>query len=164
MPHLTETDIQQAFIKAVNKALYNKGIILDVYKETIHMLTDKTELEKERAGLQNECDVVTELLNRHINEYARNALQAEYQRQYSALSERYSEAHGKLLEVEATILARSAKRADIRRVIRKLEMQDTLITEFDEDLWYVTVDKVTVVKHDELRFTLRDGSRVSVGI
>ena len=36
--------------------------------------------------------------------------------------------------------------------------QDSVLTEFDEDLWIAVIDKVTVFSDDDVRFTFRDGT------
>ena len=39
---------------------------------------------------------------------------------------------------------------------------DDLVTEFDEELWYITVDFITVHEDGRLAVTFRDGFEVSV--
>ncbi|GAB6174450.1 hypothetical protein JCM15765_39280 [Paradesulfitobacterium aromaticivorans] len=38
--------------------------------------------------------------------------------------------------------------------------QDSVLTEFDEDLWIAVIDKVTVFADDDVLFTFRDGTVV----
>ena len=37
-----------------------------------------------------------------------------------------------------------------------------LVTEFDEELWYSTVDMVTVFEDKRMTFTFRDGTQVTI--
>jgi len=37
-----------------------------------------------------------------------------------------------------------------------------LVTEFDEELWYSTVDSVTVYKDGRMVFAFRDGKKITV--
>ena len=43
-----------------------------------------------------------------------------------------------------------------------LNNQSELVTEFDEELWYSTVDSVTVYKDMRMVFTFRDGRQVEI--
>jgi len=38
--------------------------------------------------------------------------------------------------------------------------QDSVLTEFYEDLWIAVIDKVTVFSDDDVRFTFRDGTEI----
>ena len=128
-------------------------------------VTNTEALEADRALLQNECDIVTELINKHIYENAKTALnQEEYQKQYNALSERYADTHGRLQAVLAEISERTAKRAAIRLFMKSLDERDGLISEFDEELWHITLISATVIAHDKMRFTFRSGTQITVGI
>ena len=44
----------------------------------------------------------------------------------------------------------------------KLSQQENIITTFDEELWYTTVDVVKVSLDEKMTFVFRDGSTVEV--
>lgn len=46
--------------------------------------------------------------------------------------------------------------------MKMLVKQGDLITEFDEELWYITVESVTVYADQRLLLTFRDGSEISI--
>jgi hypothetical protein len=68
----------------------------------------------------------------------------------------------RLAELEAARTERRVKRANIERFLKTLARQENLITEFDEELWYVTVDCVKVYPDGRLKVVFRDGVGVSV--
>ncbi|MDD4564717.1 MAG: zinc ribbon domain-containing protein [Eubacteriales bacterium] len=161
--HLTDEQIQAAFLAAFNRLLDSKAEILAAYDEIIRVLTDNTALDAESAELQGECDVVMELTRKCVQENAQTALnQEEYQRRYTALTERYAAARARMTDIDALRLERTAKRANIMRFLKMLVKQGDLVTEFDEELWYITVESVTVYADQRLLFTFRDGSEISI--
>jgi hypothetical protein len=72
-------------------------------------------------------------------------------------------ATARLQEVEARRLERSAKRANITRFLKTLVKRgDDLVTEFDEELWYITVDTITAYADGRLAVKFRDGAEVII--
>ena len=46
--------------------------------------------------------------------------------------------------------------------LNTLNRQPELVTEFDEELWYSTVDFVTVYEDKRMVFTFRDGNEIEI--
>lgn len=59
-------------------------------------------------------------------------------------------------------MERRAKRTKIAMFLDTLKSQPELVTEFDEELWYSTVDCVTVYENMRMVFTFRDGNEVEI--
>lgn len=162
-PHLTEANIRAAFLSAFNAVLGCRDEIMEAYDEIMEVLTDTSELDREREELQNEGEVVTEMIRRIISDNAQRSMdQEEYTRKYTALCERYEAARDRLAEIEEICVERNAKRAKISIFLEKLAGCEEMVTEFDEELWYSTVDYVTVYEDMRLAFTFRDGQVVEV--
>jgi len=162
--HLTDGQIQAAFLAAFNDRLNSKAEIFEAYDEVLRVLTDNTDLDAEAATLAEECEVVMELTRKAVQENASAALeQGEYQRRYEGLVKRYEAASARLAEIDAARLERNAKRTNITRFLKTLVRQgDELVNEFDEELWYITVDFITVHEDGRLAVTFRDDFEVSV--
>ena len=76
---------------------------------------------------------------------------------------RYEAASARLAEINAARLERNAKRINITRFLKTLVKHgDDLVTKFDEELWYTTVDHITVHADGRLAVTFRDGFEVSI--
>ena len=164
-PHLTNEQIEQAFLKAINALLKNRDSLMQVYEDVLAVLTDCSKLDAEIAQLEDESNIVVELMNKCVAENARKAMdQEEYQRQYSSYNTRYEGIRKKLDKLKNKRLERLAKRTNIRCFMEKLAQQETIITEFDEELWYTTVDVVKVFLDRKMTFIFRDGSTVDVPI
>ena len=67
-----------------------------------------------------------------------------------------------MTEIDALRLERTAKRANIMRFLKMLVKQGDLITEFDEELWYATVDTMTVRLECEAIVTFKNGTEIKV--
>ncbi len=163
-PHLTDSQIQAAFIHAFNSRLESKAEIFAAYTEVVQALTDTGDLDREAAELLNERDIVTALTRQCVQENAKVAQnQADYEQRIAGLQQRYDEAVAKLVAVENRRLERSAKRTNITRFLKTLVKQgDDLVAEFDEELWYITVDAITVHADGRLAVRFRDGAEVDV--
>lgn len=162
-PHLSEHEIKAAFLAAFNKVLGSRAEILEAYEDVIEALTDTADLDAEQAELQSETEVVMELIHKIISENAQVAQdQAEYERKYNAYSERYQAASHRLAEIEELRLERTAKKTKIRLFMENLNQHSELVADFDEELWYSTVDTVTVYENKKMTFTFRDGRQVDI--
>jgi len=162
-PHLTEAEIKRAFLTAFNKVLGNRAEIMAAYQEVMEALTDTSDLDKEQEELESESEVTMELIRKVIADNAQKAMdQEEYERKYAGYCERYEAARIRLAEIGELRLERSAKHTKIAMFLEKLESSAGLVTEFDEELWYTTVDFVTVFEDMRMVFTFRDGNTVEV--
>jgi site-specific DNA recombinase len=161
MPHLYEDTLKQAFVDAFNSLIENKNEILGVYTAIIRSLTDNMALGSESTALQGECDVVMELIKISVEENAHSTInQSDYMTRYSALHERYEAAKQKLSAVDGELQEREVKRENIYRFLRTLKKNDTLLTEFDKELWHATVDRVIVTSEREITFRFKDGTEL----
>ena len=133
------------------------------YEDVLTVLTDCSKLDAEIAQLEDESNIVVELINKCVAENARKAMdQEEYQRQYSSYNARYEGIRKKLDKLKNKRLERLAKKTSIRCFMDKLSQQEDIITTFDEELWYTTVDVVKVSVDGKMTFVFRDGSTVEV--
>jgi len=88
--------------------------------------------------------------------------QGEYERKYAGYCERHEAARKRLAEIGELRLERNVKRTKISMFLERLADSAELVTEFDEELWYSTVDFVTVYEDMRMVFTFRDGNTVEI--
>jgi DNA invertase Pin-like site-specific DNA recombinase len=162
---LTGVEIKTAFIAAFNKVLADKAEILQAYGEIRDALTDTAILERERADAEGELEIVRGLLEKCVAENARAALdQRDYAARCNALAARYEAAQNKLRALEAERLERTAKRAKIDGFLQILEARDGLLSGFDEELFYTSVERITVHSDKRLTFHFRNGSVAEIPV
>ena len=162
-PHLTEAEIKTAFLAAFNQILGSRAEIIEAYQEVMEALTDTRDLDTEQEQLENESEVAMGLIRKIIADNAQKAMdQGEYERKYTRYCDRYEAARKRLAEIGEHRLERNAKRTKIAMFLERLENSAELVTEFDEELWYSTVDFVTVYEDMRLVFAFRDGQEIEI--
>jgi DNA invertase Pin-like site-specific DNA recombinase len=160
-PHLYEAELQKAFVDAFNSYIYNKEEILRGYTEIIEALTDTADLDMEYDRLQSENGDVVQLMKECVQENANTAFdQADYQRRYGPLLERYETIKCNLARISDRRQERAAKRENVLRFLEILN-QSELLTEFDEGLWRTMVETVTVKSSHKIILALKDGTELS---
>jgi FtsZ-binding cell division protein ZapB len=124
-------------------------------------LFSTAELHAEAKGLQEELAVVTELIQKCIEENARVALdQNEYQERYDALVGRFDTAKARLDEVLGLISDKRSRGKAMEAFTAELAAQGGLIADFDERLWYSLADYATVYSETDVRFTFKNGAEI----
>jgi DNA invertase Pin-like site-specific DNA recombinase len=162
-PHLSEEVLQRIFVEAFNRVIEDKERIIGDFDAIIEVLTDISSLDKESTKLRDECAVVMELIRKCVEENAHSAMdQSEYQERYNELVDRYETAKRRLDAIADEKQARAAKRESISRFLTDLKRLDGLLAEFDEELWYATVDTMTVRLEREAIVTFKNGTEIKI--
>ncbi len=160
-PHLSEEQIQTAFLTAVNTVLRGRKKAIAAFEAAKNTVFDTTALEIELASLETEMLVLSEKMQALIRENATVALdQEEYQKKFQAMSDRFDHAKGKRKETENQIADKKARLGEIEEYMRLLKKQDGRVEEFNSELWCGLLDFVTV--GEKMVFTFRDGTEVEV--
>ena len=162
-PHVTEDEVKAAFVSAYNQLVTEKQEIIanaEIIRKTLCRTDD---LEAEKRVQEEEMSIAAERAQGLIAENARVAQsQVEYQERYDAPVGRYNAAKARYDEVVEAIAAEVAQSERLLDFIRTMQMQEGILTEFDEGLWSSMVDFVTVGQGKEIKVTFKDGSEIEV--
>ena len=162
-PYLTEEEIKAAFVKAINQMVSSKADIVREYREIIDQLTDAAILEDELARQREEHEVVEGLLRKLIAENAQKALdQEEYSRRETALQERYEAAQREIAALEKQRNEQKVRSEQLSAFLDGIEKQRDLLTEFDEHLWRMTVESVTIHSRERMVFRFKGGVTIEL--
>ena len=162
-PHLTEDEIKDAFVKAVNAVIPEKDELIANTKVMMRTLCDTTELEVEQSRFLTETKMVAEMVKRIVAENKAEAMdQEEYQRRRNELVARYEAARDGYEKASGEISDRQGKRKTYMRFIGGLQRLDGFCREFDEELWTSLLDHATIYTKDDIRFTFKVGDEVKV--
>ncbi len=162
-PHLTEEEIQQGFIKAMNKLLGIRREVIANLREVQVELGDTEGLKVEITRLENERDVAAELVQQLIDQNARVAQdQEDYQRRYDEMFARYEDAEKALVATQGSLHQKEARTEQIESFIAEVEALPDCITEFRTDYWGHLVEKVTVHRKGAMIFTLSCGVEIEI--
>ena len=158
-PHLTENEIQAAFVDAFNISFTHRNEALADYKRILDEVTDVSELQAQGDAAKEAHEGILQEMASAIHRNATMTLnQQEYATQYDRLLERAAVAKAKADEAENLIAAKAKQKCKLLGFIHELESHTELLSEFDERLWTATVDKV-IVGGAELVFCFKDGSK-----
>lgn len=159
-PHLTEDEIKDAFVRAVNQLINNKEEILSNIILLKNQLINMESLDRERDALGVDLNMLAEQVQQLIAENARAAQdQTEYDRKYNALVNRYEDTKKKHERACAAIKRCTARSRQLDSFIEDLQKQD-FIKAFDERLWCSLVDFITVYGKENIRVTFKDGTEI----
>lgn len=159
-PHLTDEEIQGYYISALRKLLADKDEIIAAFELAKDAAFDLSALTAERNELQNELLVVSELMQQSMYENAHVALdQADYQKCYGSLTERFDKAKARLEEVKEIIRDKQTRQATIEAFLDELNRLDG-VSKFQPTLWYGLADYMTVYSKDDVRVRFKDGAEI----
>lgn len=162
-PHLSEPMIEQKFLSAFNQLLAQKNFIADDMQAILQQLTDTAELDAEKEALQVEMGIVSELIRQAVGQNASAALdQAEYNRKYNSLTERFHKAADRVKEIDAECARRKGQRREIETFRDAVLANDQPVTVFSTELWNATIDRMTVKLDGSVKVTFRNGIEITV--
>ncbi|MBR3018787.1 MAG: recombinase family protein [Clostridia bacterium] len=162
-PHLTEEQIQDAFVEAVNQVLCGRRAAIASFGAAKDIVFNTMEMEEETASLEAEMAITSERMNVMIRENATVAMDQDvYRRQFQALSDHYDALKERHRQLQHQITDKKNRCAEIDAYIRLLKKQHGRVEEFSAELWCGLLDYVTI--GDDMKFTFKDGTEVSVKV
>ena len=136
-----------------------KDEVISNYEEMKEMLFGTVELESEQRQLEDELNEVAGLIEDCIKENARVALdQAEYEKRYNGLVERFDKANERLEEIKVQIAERQTRGQQIEMFLKDLEKVG-VVKEFDDDLFLALVERIEVGR-EKVVVRFKDGTEV----
>lgn len=161
-PTLTEDQLKDAFLRAANEVIDAKDAIIDIYHEVLEPNLATDAMQQELGELETEINVTAGLIEDCIKENAHVALdQAEYQKRYDALVDRFDTAKARQKVLAQQITDRQARRQQIEMFLEDLKKRETLTVFRDED-WLAMVDYVTVSEDAGITVTFKDGTEIDL--
>ena len=119
-----------------------------IHPDLLPLATETGRFACRRPNLQNQCQPGNDYVG------VRNFIVSP-----EGYEARYNAARQALTDVNAQQSALAARQGKIAEYISLLREQG-LIAEFNESLWYATVDQVRVLADGRLRFIFKDGTRI----
>lgn len=160
-PSVSEDTIIETFLKATKQLISDKDEIIDNTKLMMETICDTTSLEKEQETSITELNIIAEQMQKAIAENSRKALnQEEYEQTYKILSEKYVAAKDKYDEATASIEKKKSKKVLFKAFIKNLEDTDSVIEEFDEELWCNLVQEVVVKSKGHIVIVFKNGLEI----
>jgi DNA invertase Pin-like site-specific DNA recombinase len=153
-PHVTEDQIKAAFIEEMNRVIANKDQVLTDIRTLIATLVDTRELDEKETFANKKLEAISTMRRRLVDDYARALVE---QKQFDF---RYAEflAQSRVLEEHIEEIAeqreqRKARKRELNEFYKVLEATG-IIMEFDDNLWNLVLEYVTVHTEGELKLSL----------
>jgi DNA invertase Pin-like site-specific DNA recombinase len=164
-PHLTDAQLEYAFITAFNQMAAVKEEYCREYETLIAELTDTDALDKEISAVNTEKIATYEKIEAAIYENSRRALnQDEYNERFEKINTRYDELKARLSELAVQRQSILARRERIGLFLAELQNCDALLEGFDEAIFVATVEEIIVNGLSDVCVKFRDGTKISVDV
>jgi hypothetical protein len=156
--HVTEEEVQTAFIKAINSVIGDKERYIAALEPLLDLLADMSAIENEEAVLKERSAGIYAQMSELVSDNAHRAQdQTLFNERYNELNGRYEKVKAELENIEVRRVNRLAKRENIQQFIDTLKNRDKLLTDFDEQLWRATVESVVVHSKTDFEIKFKDG-------
>ena len=163
-PTLPAETIQKMFIIAYNQLMSDRKQILEDCELMRRQLTDFEVLDAEIARATEEAKLVEELVRAVVKENASTAQSQEaYIGKYEALTQRYEAAAAELERLQKARVLRNQQDKSMSMFIRTLKKQPEVLTEWNDTIWTVTVEKAIIHRDSSITFVFYNGTEIRVG-
>ena len=161
--HLTEEEIKNGFVRALNILISDKQAVLDDCRLLFDTLTETAELDAQIETQMAEREYAMEILKKCVEDNAvKEQSQLEYWKRYDALAERYETEKDKLEKLLVLKEERKHKAELIGAFMFELSEMEGIIETFDARLWFFTVERVVVTEGKKMTFEMRNGAKIAV--
>ena len=161
-PHVTEEEVIQWFISAVNQILDNRIEVID----NLYVLLSIGNLEvidEQIKVLESEAEVVSQLVANLVSE---NAIirqdQDKYLKKYNQLTSKYEGIVQDIESLELQRMQKSKRNKELQDFIGTLEKLGKVLTDFDELLWESLVESVMINEDKGAKFKFKNGAVVAI--
>ena len=161
---MTEDEIKQIFVKALNSLVEVKENVIAELRSLIDDVCQMEELIEEHGRVEQELGVLAERLENLIRENARVAQdQTAYLKQENEIRARYLEKQGHIARLDEQIAERESKRKTLEGMIQVICGINGEQVEFDEELWGGLLDYIVVKEDGEVVVIFKGGVEIVVG-
>jgi DNA invertase Pin-like site-specific DNA recombinase len=160
-PVLTEENLKDGFIRAMNRVIAAKEKLLDDCRIMQDLLSDTKELDATIMQKTEEQHIISEMIRKIVERNARVAQdQTKFWDEYKSLETRYKTMGDELAELTEQRNARVRKADIIGAFMFELHEKDEPIEEFSIRLWSIMVDTVLVRADKTIVYRFRNGTEV----
>ena len=156
-PHFSEVTLQDAFVKVFNELIENREERITFIEETVLKICDVSEFDKKLCIATAETNTKLEAVNEYVKLNSRTAIpQNEYNETFNNLMTEYENAQEREQQLEKEkneVYIRTQKCKDFIKALK----ENTILQDFDEELFNSTVEKILVFE-DKLTFEFKNGS------
>lgn len=160
-PYLDEVTIKSRFLTAANSLLAGRTEAIRICEAAIKTVFDLTDLQTEQARLHAEMELLSGMMEESIRQNATVAQdQAEYQKHFDDLSQRFDAAKQQHGEVTVRISDMKSRKGEMVDFLTLLKKQADEVPVFSDGLWTGLLDYATVYADGRMTFTFKNGQTI----
>lgn len=160
-PHLYEDEIKQRFVNAFSVFFQGKDMILETVQILIESLSDTSALDTKIEKAIQEMENTAALNQMHIqNNIVTAKNKEEFDKRHDELVQQYESQKAVYEKLMQKKIYCQNKIKQLQQLVLQLEKADAPIDTFDESLWRITIDKVTVFHDNKMIFQFLDGTEI----
>ncbi len=160
-PHFYEDEIKIRFISTFAKFFQHKDMVIETCQTLIEELTDTSTIDAEIEKLTKELSKLSNQIREHIQKNAESELnQCVYNKTYDELTEMFSKKKNTHQKLKQKRSYQQGRAEVMTAFIKGLEERTELIDYFDESVWKLTIDKVTIFHDGRMIFQFVDGTEI----
>ena len=129
----------------------------NIHEAAVKVIFNTKDLEKELLKHLHDYQLIVTAIQMLVDENASTAQdQSEYQKQYNLLVEKYEHTKNKMAEIENEIKDKAARRLEMKDFINRLRNTEKLLTQFDEELFLATIEKIIIQADSKMVIVFKD--------
>ena len=161
--HLTENEIKQIFVKALNSLVEVRENVIAELRSLIDSICQTRELTEEHNSVEQELSILTERLESLIRENARVAQdQTACLKQENEIRAHYLEKQRDLEQLNEQIAERESKRNTLEGMIQVVCGINGEQVVFDEEVWGGLLDHICVKEDGAVVVVFKGGIEIGV--
>lgn len=161
-PHVTEEEVKQWFVSAVNQVIDNRLEVIDNLSVLLSIGSLEA-IDEQIKILETEAEVVSQLVANLVSE---NAIirqdQDKYLDKYNQLSSKYEGIVQEIESLELDRLKKSKRNKELQDFMETLNRQEGILTDFDELLWETMVESITINLEKKIFFKFKNGAVATI--
>ena len=162
-PTFSSDEIKAKFIQAYNQQMHDLPRIIEDCKLMRRSLTNFAELDAAIEQKTQEGEVIAGMVRELVKQNASTAVaQDEYARKYDSLSRHYDSVIEELKKLNDERTLREQKDKAMGIYIRTLRKSPQVLTEWNDTIWTVLVEKAIVHRDKTITFVFYNGNEVRV--
>ena len=162
-PHITDEQIHDWSVKAINHVLQNNDEIIDNLTVLLNQLMNQSELELEIETLTKQLENIHQQVVDLVGQNAKvTQSQKDYHETYQKLVEQYEQCEKQQQQKISSRLLKNNRVKELKGFINELKQQEELLTTFDEQLFNTFVEKIEIHQDKSVTITLKNGEAISM--
>ena len=162
---MDEETIKALFLKAYNLLMADRDAVAQDCRTLADMLGDTTTHDEKISATQKEIEDVVALNSAFIHSHnATGENMEEFRRQTTEYDERYRKAEVKLKKLLNERQERLARSQAVKGFIDAMMEQPLILTEWQDSLWNLLVQKMVVQADGVVEFTLKGENKITVRV